>query len=108
MQEAWTPEQIAAMRAEGRPLRLAFARQTPEQKAEQRRRMVRSLQQTEGILSLWRELARAVRELRVAVEKMLEGVGRDEPNRTVLPERVALSGSQETLPTETTGTPAPQ
>ena len=70
MQEKWTPEQLAALRAHGRPMRLALARQTPAEKAEQRRRMAFSLQmqQIEKTLPLWEELRDAVRELRQAME----------------------------------------
>ena len=65
MHEKWTPEQRDAFRVQGRPFRLALARQTPEEKAQQRSQISESLnaEQLDHILHLWQSLAREMREI---------------------------------------------
>lgn len=65
MSEKWTPEQREALRIEGRPLRLALARQTPEEKAQQRAHMSEALnaEQVDHALHLWEAFALEVREV---------------------------------------------
>jgi len=74
--DRWTPDHITALREAGRPQRLALARQTPDQKVEQRVQMRASLalEQMERTERLWRMLAQTVTELRQAVEDFHESL----------------------------------
>lgn len=68
--EKWTPEQRDAFRAQGRTFRLALARQTPKEKAQQREQMNASLnaEQLDHALHLWESLVHAVQELSRAMQ----------------------------------------
>lgn len=72
----WTSEEIAALRAQGRPFRLAFARQTPEEKAQQRDQMSASLneEQLDHVLHLWEKLAIEAREMSTQMQALYESL----------------------------------
>ena len=69
-EKKWTPEQRDAFRVQGRPFRLALARQTPEEKAQQRDQMRVSLnaEQLDHALHLWKALYHEVREISRAMQ----------------------------------------